>query len=182
MPENKILIVIDMQKDFVDGSLGTKEAAAIVPNVIKKINDFDGKVIYTKDTHYEDYLETTEGKKLPVKHCIQGTKGHELQEDIHELCKKNQSAIYEKVTFGSSEMAKELQKEFKNSLEEIELIGLCTDICVISNALMLKAFFPETKIVVDASCCAGVTVETHKNALEAMKMCQIEVINEDVPD
>lgn len=166
---NKVLIVVDMQNDFVDGALGTKEAGQIVPGVIKKVESAvknNQCVIFTKDTHYSDYLSTSEGRKLPVEHCIKGSSGWEI---IPEL-KKYADKIIEKNTFGSVELPEEVK-----DYDEIELVGLCTDICVISNALLLKAHFPEKSISVDASCCAGVTPQSHNNALEAMKMCQIEV-------
>ena len=165
----KFLVVVDMQKDFVDGALGTKEAVAIVPNVVKKINEFDGKIFVTYDTHFENYMETEEGKNLPVPHCIKGTKGWEITE---KLPVKDTDTVIDKITFGhvwSADMIKG---------NEIELIGLCTDICVISNALGIKAVLPEVPVTVDASCCAGVTPGSHKNALEAMKMCQVKIINE----
>ncbi|MCQ4925181.1 cysteine hydrolase [Tissierella carlieri] len=175
---NKVLIVVDMQNDFIDGALGTKEAVNIVPNVIQKIKKFKGKVIYTKDTHNKDYLSTQEGKKLPVEHCIEGTPGWELHKNIQELIEDAQTNIYNKDTFGSKELVQELiEIDKKDKIEGIELIGLCTDICVISNALLIKAFLPEVKISVDAKCCAGVTPESHQNALNAMKMCQIEITN-----
>lgn len=180
----KILVVIDMQKDFVDGALGSVAAKAIVPNVCEKINIYiDNKdlIYFTKDTHEENYLETQEGKNLPVRHCIKGTKGWELDEAIQEVAEKiikstDGNSVFEKETFGAIELAKMLVK-IKDEISEIELVGLCTDICVISNAMLLKAFMPEVKISVDARCCAGVTSESHDNALEAMKMCQIQVIN-----
>jgi nicotinamidase-related amidase len=167
----KILVVVDMQKDFIDDALGTAEAVAIVPNVIEKIKEYensDSLVIYTKDTHLENYMDTREGKHLPVPHCIKGTEGHEIPDEIlrgHDL-------IIEKPTFGSVELVDYLAKiEF----DEIELIGLCTDICVVSNALLIKARFPEREVSVDSSCCAGVTPATHEAALTTMKMCQINV-------
>lgn len=175
----KALIVVDMQNDFIDGALGTKEAQLIVPRVAEKIRDFQGAVIYTRDTHFDNYLETQEGRKLPVVHCVKGTEGHQLQMDILKACEEKQATGIDKLTFGSRELPEFLQKTWPDGLESIELVGLCTDICVISNAILLKAFFLETPVMVDASCCAGVTPESHKNALEAMKMCQITVINED---
>lgn len=166
----KTLIVIDMQNDFIDGSLGTAEAVAIVDNVKAKIDDYKAagnEIIFTRDTHLENYLDTPEGKKLPVVHCVKGTPGWEISEKLStEGCD-----IIDKPSFGWT-------KWNERSFEEIELVGLCTDICVISNALILKAFFPEAEITVDASCCAGVTPETHNAALAAMKMCQINVIGE----
>lgn len=167
----KILVVVDMQNDFIDGSLGTAEAQAIVPNVIKKIKEYEENgdtVIYTKDTHFDDYLNTSEGRNLPVRHCIKGTAGHDIPADIL----RSHTLIFEKPTFGSTELADYLHGvEF----DEVELIGLCTDICVISNALLIKAHFPERTVSLDSLCCAGVTPETHNAALMTMKMCQINV-------
>lgn len=180
MSDNKILIVVDMQNDFIDGSLGTKEAVAIVPKVVQKIKEFDGKVYFTQDTHYEDYLDTFEGRKLPVKHCIKGTLGHQLNKEIEAMQMINHSPLLEKLTFGSVDLPKLLWQEYGDSIKEITLIGLCTDICVISNTLMLKAHFPEARIMVDSSCCAGVTTKSHITALDAMMMCHIEVINGDL--
>jgi len=170
----KILIVVDMQNDFIDGSLGSEEAIAIVPNVKRKIEAYRKlgfPVIFTKDTHNENYLDTQEGKNLPVPHCIYNTNGWEItpQLDVQD------SKVMNKPTFGSMELAQYIATQYPEA--EIELVGLCTDICVISNALILKASFPETKITVDASCCAGVTSVSHKNSLEAMKMCQINIVN-----
>lgn len=171
-----ILIVVDMQNDFIDGALGTKEAAAIVPGVKEKIENFPGRVWFTRDTHTEDYMNTQEGHKLPVPHCIKGTDGWQIRPELAELC---QEAPLDKVTFGSAALGAMLQEaDQKEHVESITFIGLCTDICVISNALLAKAFLPEAEIIVDASCCAGVTPESHKNALEAMKVCQIKVENE----
>lgn len=169
-----VLVVVDMQKDFIDGSLGTAEAVSIVENVVKKINNFAGEIIFTRDTHYDNYMDTQEGKKLPVIHCIKDSAGWELNESIEELRKKEMK-IFDKPTFGSVELAQYLSQN--SELESVTLIGLCTDICVISNAMLVKAFMPEIKVIVDAACCAGVTPDSHKNALEAMKMCQIEVEN-----
>ena len=171
-----ILVVVDMQNDFIDGALGTKEAVAIVPAVKEKIENFDGKVIFTRDTHFENYMETQEGKNLPVPHCIKGTKGWEIRSELMDLCKDNP---IDKLTFGSSELGNILVEENKvNTIESITFIGLCTDICVISNVMIAKAFLPEVRVIVDAACCAGVTPESHKNALEAMKVCQVSVENE----
>lgn len=175
---SKILIVVDMQNDFIDGALGTKEAIGILPNVIERIQNFKGNIIYTRDTHKGNYLSTQEGKCLPVEHCIEGTSGWELHGDIQQIMGDAQSIIYNKNTFGSKELVQELMEiDKKDPIEEIELIGLCTDICVISNALLIKAFLPEVKISVDARCCAGVTPESHQNALNAMKMCQINILD-----
>ncbi|MBO5059419.1 MAG: cysteine hydrolase [Clostridia bacterium] len=168
---SKILLVIDMQKDFIDGALGTLEAVSIVPTVLEKIKNFDGEVVFTKDTHSTIYPMTQEGKKLPVPHCIKGTEGWELDAAIAPMAQG--CRIFEKPTFGSIELAEFLAG---GDYDEIEIIGLCTDICVISNALLIKAYLPEVKITVDSACCAGVTVESHKNALSAMKMCQIDII------
>lgn len=170
----KILLVIDMQNDFIDGALGTAGALAIVEKVKNKIKDFDGKVIFTRDTHEENYMETQEGKNLPVPHCIRGTNGWQIHPELDAFRKTD---VIDKPTFGSRELAELLEKMHqKEEISEITLIGLCTDICVISNALTIKAFLPEVKVKVDSSCCAGVTPESHENALNAMKMCQIEII------
>lgn len=172
----KILIVVDMQHDFIDGTLGTPEARSIVEAVKHKIElrlSEGYKVIYTKDTHYANYLETQEGHYLPVSHCIKDTMGWE----IPECLQKEGCMVIEKSGFGSWELAELLGKEIGN-IESIELIGVCTDICVISNAILLKSRMPEVPICVDASCCAGVTKESHDNALHAMKQCQINIINE----
>jgi len=172
---SKVLVVIDMQNDFIDGSLGTKEAQAIVNNVKNKIKQYEQKNIYaTRDTHPADYLNTQEGKYLPIVHCIDGTKGWEIRKDIEELL--DGATIIDKPTFGSTKLADLLLKRSIRDKLELELVGLCTDICVVSNALMLKAYMPEVKITVDSSCCAGVTPEKHNAALETMKSCQIEVI------
>lgn len=180
----KVLVVVDMQNDFIDGSLGTKEAQAIVPNVVKKIENFEGKIGVTFDTHFIDYLNTLEGKNLPIEHCIQYTKGWKLNDKILETLNKKDPKIttissFTKPTFGAIRLGEWIKNIMHNDfVESIEIIGLCTDICVISNALLIKSFVPEIPIIVDASCCAGVTPESHKNALEAMKMCQINIINE----
>lgn len=170
----KILVVVDMQNDFIDGALGTKEAVAIVPNVVEKIKNFDGgRIIYTRDTHEENYMETQEGKNLPVPHCIRGTLGWELNSEIEALRKE---AAFDKPSFGSMELGTYLKEQ--ENVESVEFIGLCTDICVISNVMITKACLPEVPVIVDASCCAGVTPESHTNALNAMKMCQVKVIGE----
>ena len=179
----KILIVVDMQNDFITGSLGTKEAIGIVPKVLKKIRDYDINDIYvTRDTHQADYLSTNEGRHLPVEHCIENSWGWELQEDVKKAVEG--AVIVNKPTFGSTELAAMLSRVYEelpaqaNGTKElsVELIGLCTDICVVSNALLLKAQLPESTIRVDSSCCAGVTPESHEAALTTMRMCQIEVI------
>ena len=182
MKKNKVLIVVDMQNDFINGSLGSKEAQSIVSNVIEKIRSWGGDIIVTQDTHFENYLDTREGNRLPISHCVEGTDGHKINSEVFDaLVNKhfdngsNFSCI-NKLTFGSTALP-ELIRGL--GYEYIELVGLCTDICVVSNALLLKANFIETDIAVDASCCAGVTPETHKAALTTMKMCQIDIINEE---
>ena len=173
-----ILIVVDMQNDFIDGALGTEEAVKIVPLVKNKIENFNGKVLFTRDTHFENYMQTQEGTNLPVPHCIKGTNGWEIRPELDAL---RVTEPIDKLTFGSSELGSILTEENqKNPIKSITFIGLCTDICVISNAMIAKAFLPEVPIIVDAKCCAGVTVQSHKNALNAMKMCQIKVENEEV--
>ena len=174
----KLLIVVDMQKDFVDGALGSKEAVAIVDKVVNKIDNFDGDVIVTYDTHFENYMETQEGKNLPVPHCIKGTDGWKLDAKVQQAVDKKSYKAIEKPTFGSTEMVEYIKSNYDTDELEIELIGLCTDICVVSNALLMKANFLEAKVSVDASCCAGVTVDSHNAALATMKMCQINVIGE----
>ena len=176
--ENNYLIVVDMQKDFVTGSLGSPDAAAIVPAVTEKIKFFSGMVLFTKDTHGADYLETQEGKNLPVPHCIKGTDGWELIPELASLAvSKEENHIFEKGSFGSPELALWLLSAHKqDAISSITLIGVCTDICVVSNALLIKAFLPEVPIRVDASCCAGVTKEKHEAALETLRSCQIDVI------
>lgn len=167
----KILVVVDMQNDFIDGALGTPEAVKIVPAVCEKIRSFDGDIVFTMDTHSSIYLETQEGRNLPVEHCIKGTDGWKLNEKIEPLSQG--CRIFEKPTFGSVELANFIAG---GNYGEVELIGLCTDICVISNALLIKSYLPEVPVSVDAKCCAGVTPESHANALTAMKMCQINIV------
>ena len=170
------LVVIDMQNDFIDGSLGTTQAQQIVQNVISKIKSFTGDLYYTRDTHAENYMDTLEGKKLPVMHCIKNTFGWEIQKDVWNAGADKNPIIIDKPTFGSTELAQLLhQKQY----DSITLIGLCTDICVISNALNIKSLLWETPIAVDASCCAGVTPESHTQALNAMVMCQIDILNKE---
>lgn len=216
-----ILIVVDMQNDFIDGTLGTKEAVGIVPEVVDKVKAFlaeshaeggtenadtvgDGatnkiikKLIFTRDTHYDNYLETQEGKNLPVKHCIRGENGWNICNELEAFANNTNTdasanntnvnisennievLTFDKLTFGSRELGEYLAEQNKaDTINSITLVGLCTDICVISNALLIKAFLTETEVIVDAKCCAGVTPDSHKTALEAMKMCQIKVINE----
>ena len=174
MEKEKILVVVDMQNDFIDGALGTKEAQAIVDNVISKIKEYEPKNIYaTRDTHYENYLETSEGKNLPVVHCVKDTEGWMIESRIAEAMPE--AKIIDKPTLGSADLADMLFARNDKNPIEIELIGVCTDICVVSNAVLLKAKMPEVEISVDSSCCAGVTPKTHEAALETMKMCQIKV-------
>ena len=173
----KLLVVIDMQNDFIDGALGTAEAVAIVPAVAEKIAEYRENgfpVIFTRDTHFENYMQTQEGANLPVPHCIKDTDGW----NISSALDTENSEIVDKPSFGSLELAEFICQlnDDVGGFESIELIGLCTDICVISNAMILKATLPEVKIAVDSACCAGVTPESHTNALSAMKMCQISVI------
>lgn len=184
----KILIVIDMQNDFISGVLGTKEAQAIVPNVVRKTKEavLNGqKVHFTVDTHWsETYGETEEGKNLPIPHCIVGTNGIRVAPEVSKIlqthpAKTPEFKMYEKTTFGSMEMAVALcTRNDREQIDEVELVGLCTDICVISNAMLAKAALPNAHIVVDAACCAGVTPERHDTALAAMKACQIEIRNQ----
>ena len=169
----KILVVVDMQNDFIDGALGTPEAASIVPYVKQVIESFDGKVLFTRDTHFADYMDTQEGKKLPVPHCIKDTDGWRIRRELDALRK---TPPIDKITFGSKDLVDILKGE--PSIESITFVGLCTDICVISNVMLTKAFFPEIPLIVDAKACAGVTPESHQNALAAMKMCQVRIVNE----
>lgn len=176
MSAEKVLIIVDMQKDFVDGALGTKEAAAILPGVEEKARTFPGRLIFTLDTHTADYLETSEGKNLPVVHCVKDTPGWRLAGQLEEIAREKNAEVIEKPTFGSVALAERLREEYEaGKLSSIELLGLCTDICVVSNALLLKAFMPELPITVDAALCAGVTPEKHEAALETMQSCQIMV-------
>ncbi|MBE6569071.1 MAG: cysteine hydrolase [Ruminococcaceae bacterium] len=172
-----VLIVVDMQKDFVNGALGTPEAQAIVPAVETYLQNAasDTEILFTRDTHSEDYPTTREGRHLPVPHCIRDTDGWQIIPELLPYAEKAQ--IIDKPTFGSVALMEKLTKENEACpINNITLIGLCTDICVISNAMLLKAAMPETDITVVEACCAGVTPESHRNALESMKMCQIEVV------
>lgn len=170
------LVVVDMQKDFVTGTLGTEEACAIVPKVVEKVQNFDGTVIFTKDTHHQTYMTTQEGRNLPVQHCIIDSEGWELIDELQVLQETSAWRCYTKETFASINLAMDLTAENEaQGIESIELVGLCTDICVVSNALLLKAYLPETLIKVDLSCCAGVTKEKHEAALETMRSCQVLV-------
>ena len=169
-----LLIVVDMQKDFVDGALGTKEAVSIVPAVVDKIREYKIEDVFvTRDTHQKDYLSTREGRNLPVEHCIEGTPGWEIDAKVAKAVEG--ATIINKPTFGSTKLADMIRKISEKEEISIELIGLGTDICVVSNALLLKAAMPEVEISVDASCCAGVTPEKHEAALETMRSCQIQV-------
>ena len=169
------LIVVDMQKDFVDGALGSPEAQAIVPNVMDKILGFEGQIFATLDTHVANYMETSEGKKLPVPHCVKGTPGWMLDDGVAAALEQKGYTPVEKLTFGSVMLPRLLYQAAGGEPFTAELIGLCTDICVVSNALMLKANFPEMEISVDSACCAGVTPATHEAALATMRCCQIDV-------
>lgn len=175
----KILVVVDMQNDFIDGSLGTPEAQEIVNNVVEKIRSEDWDTIFvTRDTHDDDYLETREGRGLPIEHCIRNSFGWLLQSDVHRAIKRSGAGtiqVFNKPTFGSVTLANKLPKNIE---AEFTLIGICTDVCVISNALLLKAHYPEMRICVDARCCAGTTPEKHRMALEVMKSCQIDILND----
>ena len=167
----KYLVVVDMQKDFIDGALGTKEAQEILPAVKEYIKNFDGEIIFTRDTHQENYMETQEGKKLPVPHCIKGSDGWQIAKELVPL--SDGKKIFDKPTFGSVDLAEYIKEQ--GDATEVTLLGICTDICVISNAMLIKAYLPEISVSVVESCCAGVTPESHKNALDAMRMCQIEI-------
>ena len=169
------LVVVDIQNDFVDAALGTNEAVGIIPAASQKIKNFGGEIFVTFDTHFENYLETNEGKNLPVKHCIKGTKGWELNPEIAAAISGKEYTAVEKLTFGSTKLPRLIEKAANGEDFDVTLIGLCTDICVVSNALILKANFPEKEIIVDKSCCAGVTVDTHNAALKTMQMCQIKI-------
>ena len=177
---SRMLIVVDVQNDFVDGALGTPEAVSIIPNVVNKINELErgDVIIFTRDTHDANkYLKTQEGKNLPVLHCIKDTAGWQINSDVENAAKKSPAKVIyrDKPSFGSTELINDMNMMYSMYTSEIEVIGLCTDICVISNAMLLKAFFPELPVSVTASCCAGVTPQSHENALNAMKMCQITV-------
>ena len=177
---NKILILVDLQNDFITGPLGTPEAQTIIPNIVRKIQTWDGDIRATKDIHGMNYLDTKEGKNLPIPHCIVGTEGRNIHPDVFEALNKAQRyyGVENKTTFGSTELPKSLHSADLPDYDEIHLCGVCTGICVLSNAIILKAHYPEAEIIVDASCCACVTPESHKNALEAMKLCQIKIENE----
>lgn len=170
-----ILVVVDMQNDFIDGALGTPEAVAIVDNVVEKINNFNGKIFATYDTHFENYMDTNEGKNLPVPHCIKNSNGWNLNQKVQNALDKKGFEKVEKLTFGSVDLPKLISNFVSDDDFDVELVGLCTDICVVSNALILKANFPEKEIKVDPKCCAGVSVATHNSAIDTMKCCQIKI-------
>lgn len=171
---NNYLVVVDMQKDFTTGALRNEEAIAVIPAVVEKVRNFDGKIIFTRDTHCNDYLETQEGRKLPVEHCIKETEGWEIIDELAEFTEGN--SIYNKATFGSLRLAQDLKAMNEiSAIDSVEVIGVCTDICVISNAMLIKAAMPEVTIKVDSACCAGVSKDAHENALKAMAAVQIEV-------
>lgn len=173
----KILVVIDMQNDFVTGALGSEEAKKIVPTVVEKVKNYDGDVIFTRDTHGKDYMQTQEGKNLPVPHCIKGTDGWQIIPELLTLQQEKNCKVFDKPTFGSTELAEYIKNEYENrNAEEVELIGVCTDICVVSNAMLIKANAPELQVSVTAGCCAGVTPKKHDAALETMQSCQIKII------
>jgi nicotinamidase-related amidase len=175
----KYLIVTDMQNDFIDGALGTPEAVAIVPSVCEKIRSFDGDIIVTMDTHGSDYMKKREGRFLPVEHCIKGTEGWDLSKEVKASLYGKNYRVLEKVTFGSVDLPKLLKDLSGEENFEVHVIGLCTDICVVSNAMIVKASFPEADIYVDAACCAGVSPESHRAALQTMKSCQMIIENEE---
>lgn len=178
----KYLIVIDMQEDFVNGVLGTPEAQAIVPYVVDKVKNYNGRVYFTRDTHDSNYLNTREGKQLPIIHCEHNTSGWQLVPELQQYVKSSGLNVYDKDTFGCFQLAENILFESSddelNQIEEIEIVGVCTDICVISNALMLRSKFSEARIIVDACGCAGTSIENHNIAIQAMKNCHIQVINE----
>lgn len=174
----KVLVVVDMQNDFITGSLGSEEAQAIVSKVREKLERFQGSVIFTRDTHTTEYLSTQEGRNLPVIHCVKDTSGWQIEASLQPYANQPKVKVFDKESFGSLELTNRIQEiqTQQGKIEEIVFVGLCSDICVISNAMIVKAAFPEIPITVDSSCCAGVTKKSHENALEAMKMCQITVV------
>ena len=171
-----VLVVVDMQNDFIDGALGTPEAQAIVENAVRKISSFEGEIFVTYDTHYDNYMNTLEGQKLPIPHCIDGSYGHELNAEVKAALAGKQYKDVIKAGFGSFSISRGLKDRYPGEEIEVEMVGLCTDVCVVSNALIMRAGYPNAKITVDASCCAGITPETHLAALTTMKCCQIDVI------
>ena len=176
MQSKKKLIVIDVQNDFVTESLGTKEAQAMLPRLLEKVKAFDGEILMTRDTHEADYMETQEGRMLPVPHCIRGTEGWALVPELEAIRVEKNLKVYDKPCFGSLELVADMKAAYeRGELASLELVGICTDICVVSNALLIKAFLPETPVFVDSACAAGVTREKHEAALETMRSCQIVV-------
>ncbi|MCD8050253.1 MAG: cysteine hydrolase [Clostridiales bacterium] len=170
------LILVDVQNDFVDGALGTAEAQEMLPRLVEKVRQFEGTLLVTKDTHGADYMDTQEGRNLPVPHCIKGTEGWQLAPSLLALPAVRGAKVYEKPCFGSTALAADLAAlNAKGGVDSVELVGLCTDICVVSNALLLKAAMPEVPVSVDATCCAGVTPEKHEAALNVMESCQVAV-------
>lgn len=175
-----ILIVVDMQNDFISGSLGTPEAQAILPGAVELVRTWQGDILYTLDTHGDDYADTQEGQRLPVPHCIKSTDGWHVPAPLQEALDAHGAVAYEKDAFGSARLAQDLAaRNAREPIASITLIGICTDICVVSNALLIKAFLPEVPVRVDASLCAGVTPATHEAALTTMASCQVEVLNRD---
>lgn len=170
------LIVVDMQKDFIDGALGNPETAAVAPRVAERIRGFEGDIIATLDTHFDNYLETAEGRKLPVEHCLRATPGWEFDAQVAAALEGRDVTRVEKLTFGSVDLPEVIRRAADGEEFDIELTGVCTDICVVSNALLLKANFPEAPIAVRADCCAGVTPASHEAALTTMRFCQIDII------
>ena len=173
----KILVVIDMQNDFTYGALKNQDAIDVIPLIEKKLSSYDGEVYFTMDTHGDDYMNTQEGRKLPVPHCIKGTEGWQIVDSLKKYCEDNNCKVYEKPTFGCVKLAEDIAALYeKETLDEIEFVGVCTDICVISNAMLVKAAVPELTVKIDAACCAGVTKESHATALKAMAGCQMEIL------
>ena len=176
---NSYLIVVDMQNDFIDGALGTPEAQAIVEGVVERTRAFEGRIVFTRDTHGSNYASTQEGRNLPVPHCIKGTQGWELAPALETVRTHRSAPVFEKPSFGSLDLARWLvAQNDAEPIDSIELCGLCTDICVVSNALLIKGWIPEVPLKVDASLCAGVTPDSHKAALTTLRSCQVEVIND----
>lgn len=175
--KTKVLVIVDVQNDFVDGALGSPEAEKIIPALVEKIRNFDGDIFVTMDTHGENYLDTFEGERLPIPHCIRKTDGWRLYPAVKEALKGKDVAYCYKNTFGASTLGDDIVYfGAATCVPDIEIVGLCTDICVIANALLLRTYFPNSKITVDSACCAGTTVEKHKAALDVMRSCQIDVI------
>ncbi len=175
----KYLVVVDVQKDFVSGSLGSAEAQAMLPALLERIRDFDGPVLLTRDTHYADYLATQEGKRLPVVHCVEGSEGWQFVPELEALRREHDYRVFEKETFGSTALAKELgEAAARGNVDAVFFAGLCTDICVVCNALLVKSFAPQVRVAVLADCCAGSSVPAHEAALSTMASCQIDIIRD----